>query len=44
MLDVEADPSGGIWVGTYAGLVRFDGTTWTIYNQANTGMPGTVVV
>jgi len=43
MLDVMADPSGGIWLGTYAGLVRYDGTTWTTYNQANTGMPGTVV-
>ncbi len=43
MVDVEADPTGGIWAGTYAGLVRFDGTTWTTYNQANTGMPGTVV-
>ena len=43
MLDVEADPTGGIWVATYAGLVRFDGTTWTTYNQANTGMPGTYV-
>ena len=43
MLDVEADPSGGIWVATYDGLVRFDGTTWTTYNQANTGMPGPVV-
>jgi hypothetical protein len=38
--DVEADPSGGIWVATYEGLSRFDGTTWTTYNQANTGMPG----
>jgi ligand-binding sensor domain-containing protein len=43
ILDIEADPSGGIWIGTAAGLVRFDGTNWMIYNQANTGMPGTVV-
>jgi len=43
ILDVEADPSGGIWIGTAAGLVRFDGTNWMIYNQGNTGMPGTVV-
>lgn len=43
ILDLEADPSGGIWIGTAAGLVRFDGTNWTVYNQANTGMPGTVV-
>lgn len=43
ILDVEADPSGGVWIGTTGGMVRFDGTTWVIYNQANTGMPGTVV-
>ena len=43
MLDVEADPNGGIWAATYEGLVRFDGTNWTTYNRANTGMPGTVV-
>ena len=43
ILDVEADPSGGIWIGTAAGLVRFDGTNWMVYNQANTGMPGIVV-
>jgi ligand-binding sensor domain-containing protein len=43
LLDVLDDPNGGIWLGTYEGLVRFDGTTWTTYNQANTGMPGTVV-
>ena len=43
MTDVEADPNGGIWVGTYEGFARFDGLTWTVYNQANTGMPGTVV-
>jgi len=43
ILDVIADPSGGIWIGTAAGLVRYDGSTWTTYNQANTGMPGTTV-
>jgi len=43
MTDVEADPNGGIWVGTYEGFARFDGATWTLYNQGNTGMPGTVV-
>jgi ligand-binding sensor domain-containing protein len=43
MTDVEADPNGGIWVGTYEGFARFDGTTWTLYNHANTGMPGVVV-
>jgi hypothetical protein len=40
ILDLMPDPSGGIWIGTTAGLVRFDGTNWTIFDQANTGMPG----
>jgi ligand-binding sensor domain-containing protein len=44
ILDLVADPAGGIWIGTAAGgLTRFDGTNWTTYNQANTGMPGTNV-
>src|SRR5437762_9109914 len=43
MTDVEADPNNGIWVGTYEGFARFDGTMWTLYNQANTGIPGIVV-
>ena len=43
ILDVKADPNGGIWIGTAAGLVRFDGVNWMTYNQANTGMPGVVV-
>jgi len=41
--DVEADPAGGIWIATFAGLVRFDGTNWTIYNPGNTGMPASVI-
>jgi ligand-binding sensor domain-containing protein len=43
ILDIEADPSDGIWIETAAGLVRFDGTNWMIYNQANIGMPGRIV-
>ena len=41
--DVEADPSGGIWVATDRGLARFDGNAWTIYTQANSGLPGSFV-
>lgn len=43
ILDVMADPRGGVWVGTGEGLGRFDGTNWTVYNRENTGMPGKVV-
>jgi ligand-binding sensor domain-containing protein len=38
--DVEADPTGGIWVATDYGLARFDGSNWTSYTQANSGLPG----
>jgi ligand-binding sensor domain-containing protein len=44
IIALMADPSGGIWIGTAGGgLVRFNGTTWKVYNQGNTGMPGTNV-
>jgi ligand-binding sensor domain-containing protein len=43
LTDVEADPTGGIWVATFEGLARFNGITWTIYTQATTGWPGPLV-
>jgi ligand-binding sensor domain-containing protein len=30
---VAIDNAGNKWVGTYAGLAKFDGTTWTTYSQ-----------
>jgi ligand-binding sensor domain-containing protein len=43
ILDLMSDPGGGIWIGTTAGLIRFNGKTWSIFDQTNTGMPGTNV-
>ena len=44
IIALMADPSGGIWIGTAGGgLVRYNGTSWTTYNQGNTGMPGITV-
>lgn len=27
------------WIGTDAGLVKFDGTAWTVFNTTNSGLP-----
>ena len=40
---LENDPSGGIWIGTRAGLHHFDGTTWALVTQAQAGWPGPYV-
>jgi hypothetical protein len=32
------------WIGTYgAGLVKFDGINWTIYDMSNSGIPSNVI-
>jgi ligand-binding sensor domain-containing protein len=40
---VALDRNGSIWVGTrdplWAGLARFDGTRWVVYNTGNSGLP-----
>jgi ligand-binding sensor domain-containing protein len=35
---VAAAPGGVLWVGTDAGIARFDGTKWTVYTEAD-GIP-----
>ena len=47
---LAADTNGNVWVGTYpewdgnqsvgGGLVKFDGTNWTVYNTTNSALPG----
>ena len=32
---LAADASGNVWVGTWAGLSRFDGQQWTTFTQAD---------
>ena len=37
---VKAEKNGVIWIGDFgAGLGRFDGKVWTIYNTANSSIP-----
>lgn len=36
---VAVDKSGNKWFGTWGGLAKFDGTTWTTYNISNSVLP-----
>ncbi|MCP5103112.1 MAG: hypothetical protein GY950_07030, partial [bacterium] len=36
MTAIEQSSDGYLWLGTYEGLVRFDGIHFTIFNKANT--------
>jgi len=37
---LKIDPSGHTWIGfRFIGAGTFDGTTWTMYNQTNSGLP-----
>jgi hypothetical protein len=41
---IAIDGSGKKWMGTYDhGLVKFDGTDWTVYKTDNSGMPNNCV-
>ena len=41
---IEIDQSDNKWIGTYDdGLVKYDGTNWTVYNMANSGLPSNAV-
>jgi ligand-binding sensor domain-containing protein len=39
IIPVIVDDQGNIWIGTLYGLVKYDGTDWTVYNSQNSGMP-----
>ena len=36
---IVIDSIGNKWIGTYGGLVKFDGATWTIWDTSNSGLP-----
>ncbi|NQT61348.1 MAG: T9SS type A sorting domain-containing protein [Candidatus Marinimicrobia bacterium] len=38
---LSVDQQGAIWIGTAAGIVRFDGTTWTVYDPSNSPISST---
>ena len=37
------DGSDNLWIGTWGGLAKFDGSNWTTYDTSNSGLPGNVV-
>ena len=40
---IAIDSNGNKWIGTHGGgLVKYDGTTWTVYDTTK-GLPGNVV-
>lgn len=43
VLTANVDSSGILWVGTSVGLLKFDGTTWTNYNESNSDIAGNYI-
>jgi ligand-binding sensor domain-containing protein len=41
--DITTDGNGNVWVAGY-GLLRYDGTTWTNWTTANSGLPSDIVL
>ncbi len=41
---IAIDNSGVKWIGTDNGLVKYDGTNWTIYNTGNSPIPNDNVI
>ncbi|MFK7971810.1 MAG: T9SS type A sorting domain-containing protein [Bacteroidia bacterium] len=37
--EMVIDKQGNIWMGSCGGLLKFDGTTWTVFNTSNSGIP-----
>lgn len=42
--NISVDPSNNKWFATYQGLVKFDGTNWTVYNTSNSPLLHDVVM
>ncbi len=41
---IAIDANGNKWVGTYlGGLVKFDGTNWTVFDTSNSGLPNNAI-
>ena len=37
-ISIAVDIDNSIWVGTYDGLLKFDGETWEVYTTSNSGL------
>gem|GEM_PF-327355 len=38
LFSIVVDEENNVWYGTRKGVVKFDGTNWTIYNTSNSGL------
>jgi len=36
---IAIDGQGNKWIGTYGGLAKFDGVSWTVYKRSNSNLP-----
>jgi hypothetical protein len=43
VLSLEADPRGGFWIGTRAGLARYNAGAWQVYRSGDFGLESEVV-
>lgn len=41
--DLTLDQNGVIWLASYSGLIKYDGTDFTIYNTSNSDLPSNIV-
>ncbi len=35
---MDKDSQGNLWIATFDGLAKFDGTNWTVHNESNSGI------
>lgn len=40
---LSVDNSNNIWIGSIAGLAKFDGVNWTIFDTSNSALPSNIV-
>lgn len=38
--DIDEDNRGNLWFASYGGILKFDGSQYTIFNEDNSGLPG----
>jgi ligand-binding sensor domain-containing protein len=43
LTSIAGDALGNIWVGTYTGLLKWNGSSWTSYTIDNSDLPGNLV-
>lgn len=40
---LKIDSDGNKWIGTYGGIVKFDGNNWTIFDDSNSPLESTII-